>query len=114
LATTKATVARSGSSSERVNETQNLPAMTLSILSSCEMINRMQSVEERVSREPAPSRHIDRGPLVTRHESENLPRCHTLKPAPKCQEHGSAGEVTGVPGVVIADRSQVTLGFSSR
>src|SRR5271157_4040044 len=80
-ATTKATVARSGSSRERVNETQNFPAMISSILSSLEMIMGMRRMDQPMPGEPAPGRNINRSPLVTGHELEDLTGRQPLQPA---------------------------------
>ncbi len=57
--------------------------------------------------EPAPGRNINRSPLVTGHEMEALPGRQPLEPALESQQHRPAGQVTGVPGIVM--RKQVHI-----
>ncbi len=104
LATTKATVARSGSSDDRVNETQNFPAMICSILSAFEMITGMRRMNQAMPGEPAPGGNIHRGSLITGHELNDLPGRQPLQPSLERQQHRPAGQVAGIPGIVMWKR----------
>src|SRR3954464_11016508 len=89
-ATTKATVARSGSSSEWVSETQNMPANMGSVLPARKVIGWVRGLEKHVAREPAPGRHINGRSLVNGHQPEDLAGQEPFQAAPKRQEHRAA------------------------
>ena len=103
---------RSGSSSEWVSETQNIPANMGSLLPARKVIGWVRSLQKHVPRKPAPSRHINGRPLINGHQAEDLSRQEALQSTPKRQQHRAAGQAARVPGVVRLDWCHVILRFS--
>src|SRR5262249_30039762 len=103
LAMTKATVARSGSSRERVNDTQNFPAMVLSVLSSLEVIDRMRGMDQPVSGKPAPCWNIHRGSLIASGQTEDVPGRRALQREFERREHRPKSQFAGVPQVTMGE-----------
>jgi len=71
------------------------------------MIMGMRRTEQSMPGEPAPGRNINRCPIVTGHELEDLPGRQPLQPALERQEHRPAGQVAGVPGIVMSNQVHI-------
>src|SRR5438874_13302348 len=84
LATTKATVALSGSFFADVRLTQNLPAI-ISILLSFNPILRVFRAEKRMPRQATPGRDIFPRPGIGRRNAQNLPGFHRAQAHAKFQ-----------------------------
>ena len=67
----------------------------------------MRRTEQSMPGEPAPGRNINRRPIVTGHELEDLPGRQPLQPALERQEHRPAGQVAGVPGIVMSNQVHI-------
>src|SRR5215468_768181 len=98
LATTKATVALSGSFFADVRLTQNLPAM-ISILLSFNPILRVFRREKRVSGQATPRRDVFSGAGIGRRDSQYLAGLHPAQAQAELQDKIPAGHIACVPAL---------------
>src|SRR5262245_14447669 len=101
LATTKATVALSGSFFADVRLTQNLPAI-ISILLSFNPILRVFRYEKRVSGQTTPGRDIFPRAGIGRRDPQYLTVFHPAQPQAELQDEIPARHIARVPGFAFA------------
>ncbi len=71
----------------------------------------MRRMDQAMTGQPAPGRNINRSPLVTGHELEYPPVLQPLQPPLESQQHWPAGQVAGVPGIVMRNQALIHLVF---
>src|SRR5258708_890739 len=101
LATTKATVALSGSFFADVRLTQNLPAI-ISILLSFNPILRVFGAKQRMSGQATPGRDIFAGARIRRRDPQYLSGFHPAHPQAQFQHEPPTRHIAGVPSFAFA------------